>query len=103
MGNRLDWETLYRAARENVRPTYRRLRRMDRDDWLAKVGLERRNIAVDVAAASGFILLGCAIGFGVGLLLAPKPGSETRRDLNRRVRDTAERMGINKEQQQYAS
>jgi hypothetical protein len=93
---------MYRQAQRNIRPAYRRLRRMDRDDWLASVGLERRNILVDVLSATGFLLTGCAIGLGIGLLVSPKPGAELRRDLNRKVRDTAERMGV-KEQPIYAS
>jgi len=103
MAKTLDWDRLYRSAQQNVRPTYRKLRRMDRDDWLARIGLERRNIGGDVAGAFGFILLGCAVGVGIGMLLAPKAGTETRRELNKAVRGTAERLGVNKEQPAYSS
>jgi hypothetical protein len=92
MAAALDWEGLSRYAKKNIRPQYRKLRRMDADDWLATVGLERRNVAVDVASAVGFICLGTVIGIGVGLLMAPKRGSELRRELNQKVRDTADRV-----------
>jgi hypothetical protein len=65
---------------------------MDRDDFLASIGLERRNVAADVAGAFGFVLLGCAIGVGVGLLLAPKAGSEFREDLNRKIKTQADQF-----------
>ena len=102
MARAFEWDRIYRLAQRNMGPRYRKLRRMDRDDWLATIGLERRNVAVDVAGAFGFALLGCALGVGVGLLLAPKTGSETRRELNKAVRDTAERLRA-KEQAAYSS
>ena len=36
------------------------------------------------------LLLGIALGVSVGLLVAPQPGSETRRALQQRVRRRAE-------------
>ena len=66
MARKMDLDALYSLARRNIRPTYRKLRRMDRDDWLASVGLERRNIAADIFSAGGFIFLGCAIGDALG-------------------------------------
>ena len=98
MARKMDLDALYSLARRNIRPTYRKLRRMDRDDWLASVGLERRNIAADIFSAGGFIFLGCAIGVGLGLLMAPKPGTELRQDLNKKIRDTSERFGLSGEE-----
>jgi hypothetical protein len=102
MAKSRDLNSIFRQAQRNMRPAYRKIRRMGTDDWLATVGLERRNLLVDVLSSSAFLLTGCAIGIGIGMLLSPKPGTELRRDLNRRVRDTAERIGI-KEQPTYAS
>ncbi|MDO8616060.1 MAG: YtxH domain-containing protein [Dehalococcoidia bacterium] len=36
------------------------------------------------------LLFGIALGVSLGLLVAPQPGSETRRALQKRVRRTAE-------------
>lgn len=104
MARRMDWDRFYSMAKRNIRPTYRKLSRMDRDDWLASVGLERRNVASDIFAAGGYILLGCAIGAGIGMLLAPKPGTELREDLSKKLRDTGERLRSTvQEQPTYAS
>lgn len=77
----------YDIARKRMRPGWKRLRKMDRDDWLHSIGLERRNVAADVAGAAGFALFGCAIGFGLGMLLAPRNGAETRERIATKVRN----------------
>jgi hypothetical protein len=92
MAKSFDWNALYKAAASNTRPYYKKIRNMDRDNFLASIGLERRNVAADVAGAFGFVLLGCAIGVGLGILLAPKPGSEIREDLNRRIKTQADQF-----------
>jgi gas vesicle protein len=38
------------------------------------------------------LLLGAALGISVGLIVAPQPGSETRRALQDRMRRTAEEV-----------
>ncbi len=98
MAKTMDWDTFYRAARRNIQPRYRQLRRMDTGDWLATIGLEKRNILADVAGAFGFIVLGCAVGVGVGMLLAPKRGDELRRDIADKARQTTERINAAKQQ-----
>ncbi len=52
----------------------------DHDDDERYVIVEKRSNDV------GSFLLGAAIGVGVALLLAPRSGAETRRDIRRRVR-----------------
>ena len=79
-----DW---YGLAKKRLGPGWKRMRKMDRDDWLASIGLERRNVAADVAGAVGFALFGAAIGFGLGMLFAPSRGTETRQQLARKVRE----------------
>jgi gas vesicle protein len=38
------------------------------------------------------LLLGVALGISVGLIVAPQPGSETRKVLQQRMRRTAEEV-----------
>lgn len=89
----MDWKDLYKAARRRAGPGYRQLRRMDADDWLATVGLERRNVAADIFGALGLLALGSGLGLAMGLLFAPKRGEELRRDVNERLRGAGARPG----------
>jgi len=62
------------------------LRNMDKDDLLNLVGLEtKRTIADAVVPALTAFSVGVLVGVGVGLLLAPKPGSELREDIKTRL------------------
>lgn len=78
-----DW---YGIAKKRIRPGWKRFKKMDRDDWLASIGLERRNVAADVAGAVGFTVFGIAVGFGLGMLFAPRHGAETRERIAHKVR-----------------
>jgi len=62
--------------------TYRDLAKLDRDDLLEAVGLQTRRTAVDYALP-GLVVFGAglALGCGLGLLLAPRPGAELREEL----------------------
>src|SRR5688572_24646389 len=62
------------------------LRNMDKDDLLNMVGLESRRSTADwlVPTLTAFSV-GILVGTGIGLLLAPKPGSELREDLRNRM------------------
>ncbi len=82
----IDWKDFYKSAKKNVRPTYKQLRKMDSDDWLASIGLERRNVAADVFGTVGLLTIGCGIGFALGMLFAPKRGEELRREWNEKLR-----------------
>jgi hypothetical protein len=62
------------------------LRNMDKDDLLNLVGLEsKRSMADAVVPTLTAFSVGVLVGVGVGLLLAPKPGSELREDLRSRL------------------
>jgi len=62
------------------------LRNMDKDDLLNMVGLEtRRSTADAVVPTLTAFSVGVLVGVGIGLLLAPKPGSELREDLRNRL------------------
>lgn len=85
----IEWKEFRKAAKSR-RPRYRHLRRMDRDDWLASIGLERRNVAADVFGALGLLALGAGIGFTLGLFYAPKSGAQFRREVGERWRGRME-------------
>jgi len=62
------------------------LRNMDKDDLLNLVGLEsRRTMADAVVPTLTAFSVGVLVGVGIGLLLAPKPGSELREDLRNKL------------------
>lgn len=62
------------------------LRNMDKDDLLNLVGLEsKRTMADAVVPTLTAFSVGVLVGVGIGLLLAPKPGSELREDLRSRL------------------
>src|SRR5688572_19161784 len=62
------------------------LRNMDKDDLLNLVGLETRRGAADwVVPTLTAFSVGVLVGAGIGLLLAPKAGSELRDDLRSRI------------------
>jgi hypothetical protein len=62
------------------------LRNMDKDDLLNLVGLETRRTTADwlVPTLTAFSV-GVLVGAGIGLMLAPKSGSELREDLRNRM------------------
>ncbi len=90
----VEWKDVYGVAKRGVGPKFRQLRRRDTDDWLASIGLERRNVVADLFGALGFIAVGTGVGFALGLIFAPKRGSELRRDIESRLRSEGERSGV---------
>jgi hypothetical protein len=64
----------------------RDLKKLDRDDLLDLVGLQRASSTDWVAPALTALGVGLLVGVGVGLLLAPKPGAELRNDLRDKLR-----------------
>jgi hypothetical protein len=64
----------------------KRLPDVDRDDLLDLIGLEMRRSTGDrLVPALALFGAGILVGVGVGLMLAPKPGSELREDLRERL------------------
>ena len=61
------------------------LRHLDRDDLLEHLGLQRRSNTDWVVPAVTALGVGLLIGAGLGLLLAPKSGSELREELRERL------------------
>jgi hypothetical protein len=64
----------------------RDLKKMDRDDLLELVGLQRASSTDWVAPALTALGVGLLVGTGLGLLLAPKAGADLRNDLRERLR-----------------
>jgi hypothetical protein len=66
---------------------------LDKEDILGALGLQTKNSTVGwVFGTLGLFGLGMVIGAGVALMVAPKPGSELRRDLEGRFRSVRERV-----------
>ncbi len=75
------------------------LKKMDKDDLLHMIGLERRKDATDwLLPTLGAFSVGMLVGAGIGLLLAPKPGAELRSDLRTRLQQGGQEGTANGEQ-----
>jgi hypothetical protein len=70
----------------------RDLRKLDRDDLLELVGLQRAGTNDWIAPALTALGVGLLVGAGLGLLLAPKPGVDLRQDLRDRLREAREAL-----------
>jgi hypothetical protein len=67
------------------------LQKLDKDDLLRLLGLETRREPSDVLLpALGAFTVGVLVGAGIGLLLAPKPGTQLRDELGRRLKPSEE-------------
>jgi YtxH-like protein len=70
----------------------RDLKKLDRDDLLDWVGLQRSGSNDWVVPALTALGVGLLVGAGLGLLLAPKPGAELRDDLRDRLRNAQDAL-----------
>ena len=71
----------------------RRMNDVDMEDMLHGIGLERRRSALEsVLPAAGFLLLGAAIGAGIGMLVAPASGQRTRKNVEERLSNLREKI-----------
>ena len=72
---------------------------MDKEDILGALGLQTKTTTTSwVLGTLGLFGLGMVIGAGVALMVAPKPGSELRRDLEDRLKNVRERVSGNSSQ-----
>lgn len=63
------------------------------DEILSALGLERRSGAfARIAGSIGLLAAGVAVGAGVAMLFAPRPGAETREQIGRRLSETGSRV-----------
>jgi len=59
---------------------------VDRDDVLGAVGLESRRTAADkIVPALAIFGAGVILGVGIGMMMAPKAGSELRSDIRSKL------------------
>jgi gas vesicle protein len=66
---------------------------IEKDDILGALGLQSKSSTTSwVLGTLGLFGLGMVIGAGVALMLAPKPGSELRRDIEGRIKNVRERV-----------
>ena len=78
---------------------FRDLTEMDKEDLLGALGLQSKQSATSwIFGTLGLFGLGIVVGAGVALLVAPKPGSELRRDLEGRIKTVRERVTGNSQQ-----
>ncbi|MBI5547077.1 MAG: YtxH domain-containing protein [Deltaproteobacteria bacterium] len=68
------------------------IRNLSKDDLLDALGLQTRRTAMDVVLPGlGLFAAGLLVGAGLGLLLAPKSGTELRADLADRIGTAGEK------------
>lgn len=68
------------------------LRKLDRDDLLDIIGLQRKSTTDWIAPTLGALSVGILLGAGLGLLFAPKAGSELREDLTKRIQSGTDEL-----------
>lgn len=79
---------------DTVKDRFQSVRGLSTDDILSALGLQRRRTAVDVIVpTAGLFIAGLMVGAGFALLMAPKSGRDTRRELQGRARDLSNRFG----------
>lgn len=67
---------------------------LEKNDILGALGLQTKSSTTSwVLGTLGLFGLGMVIGAGVALMVAPKPGTELRRDLESRLKNVRERIG----------
>jgi hypothetical protein len=65
----------------------KKLTKLDRDDVLHRIGLEQHTPTSDFFASLGVFAVGVLVGAALGLMFAPRPGTEMRSQLNDRIRN----------------
>jgi hypothetical protein len=68
------------------------LRRLNRSDVLSALNLQEKGSSTDyVLPAMGIFGVGLAVGAALGIILAPRSGRATRRELGKKVDQVTER------------
>jgi len=76
------------------------LRKLNRDDVLQRMGLRQRTPTTDFFTGLGLFAVGILVGAGLGILFAPRPGTEMRSQLTdslrrgaRKAEDYSQQLG----------
>jgi hypothetical protein len=69
----------------------KKLKRMDREDLLHRIGLEEHTPTSDFFSGLGMFAVGVLVGAGLGVLFAPKPGAEMRTQVTEKIKNRAQR------------
>ena len=78
---------------ETVKDRLHAARGLGTNDVLAALGLERRRTPIDLMIpVAGLFFAGLLVGAGVAILVAPKSGRETRRELRGRATNLRHRL-----------
>lgn len=80
----MTWKAAKKAAKWDT--AKKMLDRWDRDDVLHRFGLEEHEPAKDWAGALGLFALGMLVGAGMGILFAPRSGTEVRSMVSEKIR-----------------
>lgn len=68
-------------------------RRLEFDDLLALIGVQRRHTAVQsILPTIGLVSLGAVVGAGAALLVAPRSGAELRQRLSEKMDKFADKL-----------
>lgn len=72
----MSWRAAKKATKWDA--ARKMLANLDRDDMLARIGLEERSPKSDWFGGLGLFALGMLVGAGMGVLFAPRRGDEVR-------------------------
>jgi hypothetical protein len=65
----------------------KKLSKIDRDAVLHRIGLEEHSPTSDFFTGLGLFAVGVLVGAGLGVMFAPKPGTEIRNQLTETIRN----------------
>lgn len=69
------------------------LKRLDRDEILDRLGLERKNTAAEqIVPALAIFGAGVLVGVGLGMIFAPRSGQELRGQLQSKLKSVEQRV-----------
>jgi hypothetical protein len=83
----MNWKNLKDLDWKDVK----KLRNIDRDDVLHRIGLEEHTPTSDFFSGLGLFAVGVLVGAGLGILFAPRPGAEIRTQVTEKIKNRGQR------------